>query len=117
MLKLVLKKKKRKAGMRAGMTRARIAEAAGKLQLEGGADNFSIRAVAKALGVVPATIRSHFKGGMDDLLAEITRSALAELTPPYKPQQIPRITCGASFAPRWQHSGSSLSSAASSSPT
>jgi AcrR family transcriptional regulator len=86
-LKLVLKKKKRKAGMRAGMTRARIAEAAGKVRLEGGADNFSIRAVAKALGVVPATIRSHFKGGMDDLLAEITRSAL---TPPYKPQQDPK---------------------------
>ena len=76
--------------MRAGMTRARIAEAAGKLRLEGGADNFSIRAVAKALGVVPATIRSHFKGGMDDLLTEITRSALAELTLPYKPQQDPK---------------------------
>lgn len=87
---LVLKKKKRKAGMRAGMTRAKIVEAASKVRLAGGADNFSIRAVAKALDVVPATIRSHFKGGMGDLLDEITRSALAELTPPYKPQQDPK---------------------------
>jgi len=76
--------------MRAGMTRAKIVEAAGKVRLAGGADNFSIRAVAKALDVVPATIRSHFKGGMGDLLDEITRSALAELTPPYKPQQDPK---------------------------
>ncbi len=90
MLKLDPKKKKRKAGMRAGMTRAGIAEAASKVRLSGGAENFSICAVAKALGVVPATIRSHFKGGMDDLLAEITRSALTELTPPYKPQQDPK---------------------------
>jgi hypothetical protein len=44
-------KKKRKVGMRAGMTRAKIADAATKLWLSGGADNFSIPAVAAALFV------------------------------------------------------------------
>jgi hypothetical protein len=39
--------------MRAGMTRAKIADAATKLWLSGGADNFSIPAIAAAL-FVPA---------------------------------------------------------------
>ncbi len=90
MLKLTLKKKeKRTAGMRAGMTRAGIAQAATKLWLSGGANNFSIRALAKSLDVAPATIRAHFKGGAGELLNEIARAALAELAPPYKPQQAP----------------------------
>jgi hypothetical protein len=57
MLKLTPKKKeKRTAGMRAGMTRAGIAQAATKLWLSGGATNFSILALAKALDVAPATV-------------------------------------------------------------
>jgi TetR/AcrR family tetracycline transcriptional repressor len=88
MLKLILKK--RTAGMRAGMTRAKIAEAAAKLWLSGQTETFSLRDVAKALGVVPATIRAHFKGGMEDLLDEIARRALAALAPPYKPLQDPK---------------------------
>jgi AcrR family transcriptional regulator len=91
MLKLTPKKKeKRTAGMRAGMTRAGIAEAAAELWLSGGATNFSIRALAKALDVVPATVRAHFKGGTGELLDEIARGALAQLTPPYMPQQDPK---------------------------
>ena len=87
---IIFKKKKRKAGTRAGMIRAKIADAATKLWQSGEADNFSFREVAKALNVVPATIRAHFKGGMGDLQDEVARSALAELTPPYKPQQDPK---------------------------
>jgi AcrR family transcriptional regulator len=91
MLKLTPKKKEtRTAGMRAGMTRAKIADAAAKLWLSGEVRNLSIRALAKALDVVPATIRAHFKGGTGDLLDEIARAALAELAPPYKPQQDPK---------------------------
>jgi len=89
-VKLVLKKKpkvKRTAGMRAGMSRAKIVEGAAKVWLSGGADNFSIRAVANALEVAPATIRAHFKGGMGELLVQIVSHALVDLTPPYKPHQ------------------------------
>jgi len=46
--KIILKAKKRKAGTRAGMTRAKIVDAATKLWLSGGPDNFSIRAVVRA---------------------------------------------------------------------
>lgn len=90
MTKLVLKPKKRKAGTRAGMNRAKIANAARKLWLSSDPGKFSLRAVAKALKVVPATIRAHYKGGMNDLLDEMAGSALAELAPPYKPQQDPK---------------------------
>ena len=71
------------------MNREKIVEAATKLWLSGGPDNFSFRAVAKALNVGPTTIRAHFKGGVGDLLNEIAGSALAGLAPPYKPQQAP----------------------------
>ncbi len=72
------------------MSRAKIADATTKLWLSGGADRFSIRAVAESLDVAPATIRAHFKGGIADLLGEIVRSTLAELAPPYKPHQDPK---------------------------
>ena len=91
MTKIILKAKKRKAGTRAGMTRAKIVDAATKLWLSGGPDNFSIRAVAKCLNVVPTTIRAHFKRGMGELLNEIAGSAAAALAPPYKPQQDPKV--------------------------
>lgn len=90
MLKLTPKEKeKRTAGMRAGMTRERIAQAATKLWLAGGASTFSLRALATNLDVAPATIRAHFRGGAGELLDEVARIALAELGPPFQPQQAP----------------------------
>jgi hypothetical protein len=60
--KLIVKKGKRKAGTRAGVNHDKIVEAATKLWLSGGLDNFSVRA--------------HFKGGMVDLHSAIASSAL-----------------------------------------
>ena len=57
-------KEKRKAGTRAGLTKAAIVAAAAKL-IEGvGANGFSLRRLAKALGVGPTTIYFHFEGGV-----------------------------------------------------
>lgn len=77
----------RKPGTRAGMTRGKIIDAAATLWSSGNPDDFSVRALAKALKVVPTTIHAHFKGGVDELRLETTRAAVAGLAPPYKPQQ------------------------------
>jgi AcrR family transcriptional regulator len=84
------KSRKRKAGQRAGMTRAKIANAAIKLWDEGGHDGFAIRKLAVRLKVVPTTIRAHFKDGAKGLRREIARRVLEDWTPPYKPSQTPK---------------------------
>jgi len=73
------------------MTRPKIATAATMLWTAVGPDKFTIRKLAKQLKVGPATIHAHFKGGLVDLRREIARRALADLTPPYKPKQDPKI--------------------------
>ena len=85
---IVIKKKpKRKAGTRAGLTKAAIATAAAKLLETPGAGEFSLRKLGKALGVVPATIHAHFKGGFNAVSGAIAIAALAEVAPPFKPKQ------------------------------
>ncbi len=81
------KETKRKAGQRAGMTREKIIEAAVKLWEAAGPEGFTIRKLAARLKVVPTTIRAHVKGGAAELRREIARRVLADLTPPYKPDQ------------------------------
>jgi Bacterial regulatory proteins, tetR family len=50
-------KEKRKAGTRAGLTKAAIVTAAAELIESIGPNGFSLRKLAKALGVGPTTIR------------------------------------------------------------
>ena len=52
-------KEKRKAGTRAGLTKAAIVAAAAKLIESVGANGFSLRRLAKELGVGPTTIHFH----------------------------------------------------------
>jgi hypothetical protein len=57
-------KEKRKAGTRAGLTKAAIVAAAAKLIESVGANGFSLRKLAKALGVGPTAIQQRsIKGG------------------------------------------------------
>ena len=87
---LIFKKPtKRKAGQRAGMTRAKIVDAAVKLWDSAGPEGFTIRKLALQLKVVPTTIRAHVKGGIGELRREVARRVLADLTRPYKPNQDP----------------------------
>lgn len=58
---LKLKRKKRLAGERAGLKKARIILTASR-QFET-TESLKILTLAKALGVVPTTIKSHFRGG------------------------------------------------------
>ena len=51
-------------GTRAGLTKAAIVAAAAKLIESVGANGFSLRKLAKALGVGPTTIHFHFEGGV-----------------------------------------------------
>jgi Bacterial regulatory proteins, tetR family len=57
-------KEKRKAGTRAGLTKAAIVAAAAKLIESVGANGFSLRRLAKALGVGPTTIHFHSKAAL-----------------------------------------------------
>ena len=81
---------KRKPGSRAGLTRPSILAVATELLEAEGADKFSLRLVAKKLGVAPAVIHAHFKDGLGEVMREIARSFLDDLAPPYKPQQDPK---------------------------
>jgi TetR/AcrR family tetracycline transcriptional repressor len=85
---LIFKKPpKRKAGQRAGLTRAKIIDAAVKLWDDAGPNGFAIRKLAKQLKVGATTIHAHVKGGIPELRREIARRVVADLAPPYKPNQ------------------------------
>jgi AcrR family transcriptional regulator len=86
---LRLKKKKRKPGERAGLTRTKIALAAAEQIEKGGSAAFSLRNLARSLGVAPTTVSAHFKGGLDDLEDEILRTLLADVAPPVELKQEP----------------------------
>jgi AcrR family transcriptional regulator len=84
------KGKKRTAGTRAGMTRARILSAASNLWQSAGQDNFSVLSLGKRLGVVPATIKAHFHGGGLEIQNELASIGLLQLAPPYGPAEDPK---------------------------
>jgi TetR/AcrR family tetracycline transcriptional repressor len=83
------KKPKRKPGHRAGMTRTKIVLAAAAQIEKAGLDAFSMRGLAKSLGVAPTTISAHFKGGLLDLKDEIVGALVADVAPPFQPKQEP----------------------------
>lgn len=89
-IKIVKKPPKRKPGARAGLTKAHILEAAAAMIEAHGPVQFSVRALAKKLKVVPTTVHSHFKGGYDQMERAIAQSVLGELAPPYEPLQDPK---------------------------
>ena len=94
-------KEKRKAGTRAGLTKAAIVAAAAKLIESVGANGFSLRRLAKELGVGPTTIHFHFEGGIravssacggqcpiwEGNASGVAQRALAGVTRPYKPKE------------------------------
>ena len=82
-------RKKRKPGSRAGMTRTKIALAAATQIEKVGAEAFSLRQLAKSLGVAPTTISSHFKGGLFEIEDEVVRVIFADVAPPFRPLQTP----------------------------
>ena len=87
-------KEKRKAGTRAGLTKAAIVAAAAKLIESVGANGFSLRRLAKELGVGPTTIHFHFEGGIRAVSSAVAQQALAGVTRPYKPKEEPASYLG-----------------------
>ena len=82
-------KEKRKAGTRAGLTKPAIVAAAAKLIESVGANGFSLRKLAKALGVGPTTIHFHFEGGVGSVISAVAQQALADVTRPFKAKEEP----------------------------
>jgi len=80
---------KRKAGTRAGLTKAAIVAAAAKLIESVGANGGRLRKLAKALGVGPTTIHFHFEGGVGAVSSAVAQQALAGVTRPFKPKEEP----------------------------
>ena len=87
-------KEKRKAGTRAGLTKPAIVAAAAKLIESIGAGEFSLRRLAKELGVGPTTIHFHFEGGIRAVSSAVAQQALAGVTRPYKPKEEPASYLG-----------------------
>ena len=87
-------KEKRKAGTRAGLTKAAIVAAAAKLIESVGANGFSLRKLAKALGVGPTTIHFHSEGGVGSVFSAVAQEALAGVTRPFKPKDEPAAYLG-----------------------
>jgi AcrR family transcriptional regulator len=85
-LKPTLKKplEKRLAGKRAGLKKPKIISTAARL-LET-TESVKTLTLARALGVVPTTIKSHFRGGLPEICTEIACMALAGAARPYKPR-------------------------------
>lgn len=71
------------------MTRVKIALAAATQIEKIGAEAFSLRQLAKSLGVAPTTISSHFKGGLVEIEDEVIRVIFADVAPPFRPLQTP----------------------------
>jgi AcrR family transcriptional regulator len=82
-------KPKRKPGTRAGLTKAGIAADAAKLIESVGPGGFSVRKLAKGMGVGPTSIHAHFKGGTEAVLEAVARQALTGTTRPFKPNEEP----------------------------
>jgi AcrR family transcriptional regulator len=82
-------KPKRKPGTRAGLTKAGIAADAAKQIESVGPGGFSVRKLAKGMGVGPTSIHAHFKGGTEAVLAAVARQALTGTTRPFKPNEEP----------------------------
>ncbi len=79
--------KKRGAGERAGLENSKIVSTASQLlEIPG---SLKVETLAKALGVVPTTIRSRFRGGISQICTEIARKALAGSARPYRPRDTP----------------------------
>jgi AcrR family transcriptional regulator len=72
------------------LTRVKIASAAAKLWEQIGPDQFSVRALARTLKVVPTTVYAHFHRGEPEIRKEIARVTLEALTPHYQPKQHPK---------------------------
>ena len=87
-------KEKRKAGTRAGLTKGAIVTTAAKLIESVGANGFSLRKLAKALGVGPTTIHFHFEGGVGAVSSAVAQQALAGVTRPFKPKEEPAAYLG-----------------------
>jgi TetR/AcrR family transcriptional regulator, tetracycline repressor protein len=96
-IRLPLRRRKRRAGERAGLNRVKIITAAGRLLEQTQAQGLNIRALAKTLGVVPTTIKSHFKGELAEIVTEIARAAIAGAARPYKPRETPAEYLGDVF--------------------
>jgi TetR/AcrR family transcriptional regulator, tetracycline repressor protein len=77
-----------------GLTKPAIVEAAAKLIESAGVNGFSLRKLAKALGVGPTTIHFHFKGAGGGIYAAIVVRALAGATRPFKPKEEPSAYLG-----------------------
>src|SRR5271165_3628557 len=87
-------KEKRKAVTSAGLTRPAVVAAAAKLIESVGANGFSLRRLAKALGVGPTTIHFHFEGGVGSVFSAVAQQALAGVTRPFKPKEEPAAYLG-----------------------
>ena len=91
---------KRKAGTRAGLSKPAIVVAAAKLIESVGANGFSLRKLAKSLGVGPTTIHFHFEGGVGSVFSAVAQEALAGVTRPFKPKDEPAAYLGELPNPR-----------------
>jgi AcrR family transcriptional regulator len=69
------------AEFRAGLTKPAIVDAAAKLIESAGVIGFSLRKLAKVLGVGPTTIHFHFKGAGGGIYAAIVVRALGRSDP------------------------------------
>ena len=78
----------------AGLNKPAIVVAAAKLIESVGANGFSLRKLAKALGVGPTTIHFHFEGGVGSVFSAVAQQALAGVTRPFKPKDEPAAYLG-----------------------
>ena len=96
-IRLPLRRRKRRAGERAGLRKEKIIEVATRLFERTDAQGLSIRALAKALGVVPTTVKSHFKGALSEITTAIARAAIVGAAHPYEPRETPADYLGDVF--------------------
>ncbi|QCI66282.1 TetR/AcrR family transcriptional regulator [Phreatobacter stygius] len=67
-----------------GLSREQIVETALRLIDEAGLDGFSLREVARLLGVYPTALYWHLPGGRNTLLAEAAAAALGDVAQPFR---------------------------------
>jgi AcrR family transcriptional regulator len=79
-------------GTRAGLTKPAIVEAAANLIESAGVNEFSLRKLAKAMGVGPTTIHFHFKRAGGGIYAAIVVRALAGVIRRLSRRRSPRFT-------------------------